>query len=767
MLLAIVATAAALASKFGSVLTGASAIGPIVHQLIVGAFNASNASSKVLSLSADVKQSCVAVSKDEQSCVAETLEVEVSESNEMVQNVSLEMVQYNKPSSNVVVMNLSNELIGKSFFDTLLKELASVMIIIMTLAAWYRSRIVVMLQSTFHLLLGAEHCTNQKKEFTEATRVIQMEIYLLVASAINRWNEIIYSLLGPLLLIGAEGQLHCGLLTAETALTIVLQLLAMQFAAANGVFHAIQMKIYLLLASAINRWNEIIYPCSNASTVLGPLLSIGAEVKVEPHLCGISAAGTAFISAMQHLVVFFAVAKGVLLRRMKQFASMLLMLLIGLLTMSGSWGIRPVISRSSISLYDTAGLEDFTGLAATSSNVVSVGLPDASFLPDAIFFNDNHLSTDPTRSDLLDTQSLSTTFVSNEDLMALNVGLLDEDDQILSTFGWSGFDDRLLSQTDLYQGWDRSDCIHFARSMDASGTTRSSLIMICTQDLARTHAGADSTQGFVLKYYFAVIVVNRLDVYTVSTIAVDSRIVYSFDPRDLLELSAYSRLSSGGDEATSNAPMLAELGTSEEAPYFSESNGEVALAKVSFHEALPVQLQDRIGSSSVASHQSWDSTSYKVSATAQTEVAISSVLVYEPDPFILVRWHSRSASSLLKAFHTFNTWELHQLVFMVLLIVVCRDSDTNTDHPEDVHSNSNSLPTNSQDTLELENEASFDNHQDEAEESLTPATHKHKHVSRESTALRSDLGRHWNSSPKRRCRRSPRKRRKVTRYQPM
>src|SRR5210317_991528 len=105
MLLAIVATAAALASKVGSLLT-ASAIGPIVHQFIVGAFNGSNASSNVLLLSAD-KQSCVTVSKDEQSCVAETLEVEVSESNEMIRNVSLGMVQYKKPSSTSFVVNLS------------------------------------------------------------------------------------------------------------------------------------------------------------------------------------------------------------------------------------------------------------------------------------------------------------------------------------------------------------------------------------------------------------------------------------------------------------------------------------------------------------------------------------------------------------------------------------------------------------------------------------------------------------------------------------
>jgi hypothetical protein len=207
------------------------------------------------------------------------------------------------------------------------------------------------------------------------------------------------------------------------------------------------------------------------------------------------------------------------------------------------------------------------------------------------------------------------------------------------------------------------------------------------------------------------------------------------------------------------------LDTPEEAtPYLSESNDDVALAEVSFHEALPVQLQDHIGSSSVASHQSWDSTCYEVPVSVKTEVAISSMLVYEPDPSTVELWLPRLASSLIKADNILNTLELHQLVFVVLLIVVCRDSDTNTD-PESVHSTSNSLPTNSQDTLE--NEALFDDQGDEAEESLTPATHKHKHVSRESTALRSDLGRHWNSSPKRRCRRSPRKRREVTRYQPM
>ena len=98
-------------------------------------------------------------------------------------------------------------------------------------------------------------------------------------------------------------------------------------------------------------------------------------------------------------------------------------------------------------------------------------------------------------------------------------------------------------------------------------------------------------------------------------IVVDSRIVYSFDPHDLFELPTYPRLSSGGDEVASNTPMLVELGTSEEViPYFSESND-------SFHEALPVQLQDCIGSSSAASHLSWESTSYKVSASVQTEVA--------------------------------------------------------------------------------------------------------------------------------------------------
>ena len=376
MLLAIVATAATIASKFGSALIGASAIGPIVHQFIVGALHGSNASSKVLLLSADVEQSCVTVSKDEQSCVAETL-AKVSESKEMVQPVSQAMVQYE--SSSKVVANLSNEPIGKSLFDTFIEA----MVIFMTLAAWYRSRIAVMLQSTFRLLLGDEHCTNQKKEeFTEATRVIQRKIYLLVALAINRCKEIIHSLLGPLLLVGAGGQLHCGLLTAETVLTIVLQLLAMLFAATNGVFHAIQKKICLFVASAINRWNEIIYPCSNASTVLGPLLSIEAEVKVEPHLRGISAAGTALISAMQHLVMLFAAVKGVLLeykssRRMKQFASMLLMLLIGVLALSGSSrGIQPLIPRSSISSCDTDGLEDLMGLAATSSSAVSVGLSD-------------------------------------------------------------------------------------------------------------------------------------------------------------------------------------------------------------------------------------------------------------------------------------------------------------------------------------------------------------------------------------------------------
>ena len=770
MLLAIVATAVTIASKVGSFVTGASAIGPIVHQLIVGAFNASNASSKVLLLPADAEQSCVTVSKDEQSCVAETL-VEV-ESNEMVQNVSRAMVQYNKPSSISFVMNLSNESVGKSLFDMLIKDLSSFMVIFMSFAAWYRSRIVAMLQSAFYLLVGAEHCT-QKKEFNQATRVIQMKIFLLAASAINRWKEIIHSLLGPLLLIGAEAQLHCGLLTAETAFTSVLRLLPMLFAAANGVFHAIQMKICLFVASAMNMLETI---CScNASTVLGPLLLIGAEVKVEQRLCG-----TALISATQHLAVLFAVGKGVLLEYkssrphlpgMKQFASMFLVLLIGLRTMSGSWRVHPIISRSSIiSSYDTAGLEDLV------SSAVFSGLSDASFLPGAVLLNDDHLSTEPTRSGLLDKQSLSTAFASNDDLMALNVGLIDENDQSLCMTDWSGYNNgpMFLPQTDLHDVASTAlsldcyafDCTHLVRSMDASGTAQSSLIMICTLNLASDRVDVVSFHGFISEYYFAVVVVKQLDVYTVSAIIVDSRNVYSFDPHDLFELSAYSRLSSEADEGTSNLPMFAKLSTPEEAiPYPSEGNDDVA--ELSFHKALPVQLQGRIDSSSVASHQSWDSTSYKVSVSPQMEV--SSALVHQPniDPFTLVRWRLRSASSLLKAFHTFDTWELHQLVFMVLLIVVCRDADTNTDHPEEVHPSSNSLPTNSQDTLELENEASFDDQQDEAEETLTPVTHKHKLVSQESAALLSDLGRHWNSPPKRRCRRSPRKRRKPTRYQPM
>ena len=156
-----VATAATIASKFGSALIGASAIGPIVHQFIVGAFNGSKEPSKLLLSSTDEK-SCVTVSKDEQSGIAETL-VEVSESNGMVQNVSGAMIQY-KPisetqievseseeivqpiplatvqyaSSNVVV-DLSNKSSEKSC-DTLIEELSSAMIIIMSFAAWYRSR---------------------------------------------------------------------------------------------------------------------------------------------------------------------------------------------------------------------------------------------------------------------------------------------------------------------------------------------------------------------------------------------------------------------------------------------------------------------------------------------------------------------------------------------------------------------------------------------------------------------------------------------------
>ena len=50
MLLAIVAAAVTIASKVGSFVTGASAIGPIVDQLIVGAVTAPTASSQVLSL---------------------------------------------------------------------------------------------------------------------------------------------------------------------------------------------------------------------------------------------------------------------------------------------------------------------------------------------------------------------------------------------------------------------------------------------------------------------------------------------------------------------------------------------------------------------------------------------------------------------------------------------------------------------------------------------------------------------------------------------
>ena len=456
MLLAIVATAVTIASKF--FVTGASAIGPIVHQLIVGAFNGSNASSNVLLLSADA----------EQSCVAETL-VEVSESNEMVQPVPRAMVQHNKPSSNVVVMNLSNEPIGKSFFDTLIMDLSSIMVIITTLAAWYRSRIFIMLQPTFHLLVRAEHCTNQKKEFTEATRVIQMKIYLLVASAINRWKEIIHSLLGPLLLI-------------------------------------------------------------------------------------IPAAGTALISVLQHLAMLFAAVKGVLLeykpRRphlpgTKQFASTFLVLLIGLLTMSGySRNVHPIISRSStINSYDTDGLEDLMGLAATPSSAVPTGLSGASFQP-AVLFNDDHLSTESTRSGLLDTQSLSTAFVSNEDLMALNVGLLDENDQSLCMSVCSAYDDGLvfLPQTDLDNvtstalslDWNAFDCIHLTRSMNASGTAHSSLIMICMLDLAHDHVDVVSSQDFVSKYYVAVVVVKQLDIYTMSAIVVDSRIASGFDPYHIL-----------------------------------------------------------------------------------------------------------------------------------------------------------------------------------------------------------------------------------------
>jgi len=695
------------------------------------------------------------VSKDEQSCVAETL-VEVSESKEMVQPVPRAMVQY---ESSKVVANLSNEPSGKSFFDTLAEELSSAMIIFTIIAAWYRSRIFIMLQSAMKMFLGTAHgCTNQQKEFIKVTDVIQMKIYLLVASAINRLKEIIYSYnaFGPLLPIGAKVKIQqhlCVISAAGTALVSVLQHLAMLFAVVKGVFQAIQTKIYLFIASAINRWKEIINSY-DISTVLGPLLPIEAEVKVEQHLCCISAAGTALISVLQHLAMLFAVVKGVLLEykpsrlshlpAMKQFASMFLVLLIGLLTLLGG-----------------------------SSNTVSTGLWDVSFPSVAVIFDDDHLSTDPTRSDLLDTQSLLTTFVSNEDLMIFNSGLLDEDDQILSTFGWSGYDDGLLSQTDLYQGdvastalsldWDTSDCIHLGHSMDASGAILSSLSMICTQDLARDHLDVVSSQDFVSKYYSAVVVFKQSDIYTMSAIVVDSRIASGFDPYQLssLELPAYSPLGSGGEE-TSNAPMFAELSTPEEGtPYLSESNGD--LAEISFHEAaLPVQLPDGSSSSSIAPRLSWNSTGYEVSASAQTEVAISSVLVYEPDPFTLVRWLPRPASSLIKADNILNTWELRHLVFMMLLIVVCRDSDTNTDHLEGT---SKSLPTNSQETLE--NEALFDDQGDEAEESLTTASHKHKYVSRESTALRSDLGRHWNSSPKRRCRRSPRKRRKVTRYQPM
>ncbi len=89
------------------------------------------------------------------------------------------------------------------------------------------------------------------------------------------------------------------------------------------------MKICLFIASAINRWKE----------------------KVQQHHCVISAAGTALIRVLQHLTMLFAAVKGVFLeykssRRMKQFASMFLVLLIGLLTMSG---VRPTFQdlRSS------------------------------------------------------------------------------------------------------------------------------------------------------------------------------------------------------------------------------------------------------------------------------------------------------------------------------------------------------------------------------------------------------------------------------------
>ena len=700
MLLTIVATAAALASKFGSALIGASAIGPIVHQFIVGAFNGSNASSKVLLLSADDKQSCVTVSKDEQSCVAETL-VEVSGSNEMVQPVPLAMVQY-KPTSNGVVMNLSNESIGNSLFDTLTEELASVMVIITILAAWYRSRIVVMLQSAMKMFFGTAHgCTNQQKEFIKATYVIQVKICLLVALAIKRLKETIYSY--------------------------------------------------------------------NISTLLGPLLPIGAEVKVQQHLC--CAAGTTVISLLQHLAMLFAVVKGVLLGYkpsssshlpgMKQFASMLLVLYVGVLALSTSWGIHPIISRSPNSLYDTAGLDDLVDLAASSSNAVSTGLSHVSFLPSAVTYDDDHPLTGATRSGLLDTQFRSKASESNEDLVVLNAGLHDNDEYSL----WSGYDDGLVilpkTSTGLSLDWNAFDCIHLTCSINAFGAAHSSLIMICTLDLAQ---GAVPSQSFVPTHYFAVAVVKELDFYTELAILVDSRSVSSFDPYDLLslELLVYSSLSSGAEE-TSNAPMFAELDTSEEGtPYVSESNGD--LAELSLHEDLHLQLPDGSSSSSSAPYLSWDSTSYEVSASAQTEVAISSVLVYQPgiDLFTVVRWLPRPASSLIKASSILNTWELHQLVFMVLLLVVCQDSDTNTGHLEGT---SKSLPTNSQDTLE--NEALFDDHGNEAEESLTLVTYKHKHVSRESTALRSDLGRHWNTPPKRRCRRSPRKRRKVTRYQPM
>ena len=651
------------------------------------------------------KASILLIQDDKQPNLVDT-QLNVYASNALVQYASRAIVV--QPSSSKVVTNpTSNDSLEKSLFNKLLEYFFSTMIIYAFFADWYRARIIVVLQSALSSFITDERAAALRLVGTEPSAcIVQKKVFV----------SILYFI-----------QLHISGFVAEVI---------------NGV-----KKVTVVPYNVVSTFLEQPF----TGLVKQPPFDLVSGEST-------SAADASTSMLLKYLAILVAYVQGIArslllerkssslrlpqqLRGVKLFASMCLMLLVNAPVLSGGWKAPDLVEESLQRFISN----EHTGLVNIFNLEASSRYSKQSFLPTV--FPDDQLLTDP----LMD---LDAGLVDN------SLGTYDAKSSLLSLTNHP-WNDEISAASSI--DWNNGIyCIQgtYSVMMDPSGAALNSLFIICA--LQSVPVDVLPSRGFTSKRPFAVQEFGGGN-YTASAID-DNAIVSSLPARSQLRSASY-----GYDYP--NALMLADvyppggLSTIQYDSTFQEytkllSQAVLSASDTSSSTTLSYPSRDFAGNNEAYVEMSSTQLALALppaqyNACLAADDAISPLRYHQPNTNSLTvgLWHSRTVSSVLKAL----------AVMMLLALVYCDPDDANTDHSEA----SSTLEVSLANLQEVPgNEASsFEDERNEAEETLSPTIKKPSR--RESMVLHSELGRHWTSPPKRRCRRSPRKRKKDTRYQPI